>query len=170
MTTTELCARPGCGAPKAWHTTKSTIAELAAWNGMRASHHTIPMVLAIVMDGGCLGCPCAGFLAPEPPKSERTAYVVEIRSDHEHNSFLWHADIQDEAERGYTGFTPLDEYLASHPQPKRPRCICGGEFDDHGELEKCRHVAKCWSLATGVGHLVSRGCECTEYRPVEASA
>lgn len=67
---------------------------------------------------------------------------------------------------------PLDEYLASHPQqPSRPPCICGGEFDEHGEDGRCSHMARNWrQRGTIPGYVKEEPCECAEYRPVEASS
>lgn len=116
MTDTELCAREGCGAPRAWHSNQSTLADLPRL--LIAGHaYAVPDI----RDGRCAGnnCACTGFTEGAP---ERKAYVVEI----------------DERRIGLTPDTtqrvnliPLAEYLASHPQPDGPMCVCRHKEDAH---------------------------------------
>lgn len=116
MTTnpTAPCARPGCGAPLAWHTKSSTVDELNQWPFYeRGNKHA--RVYPGAFEGWCIsdGCSCSAYIAPEPPQPERTAYVVEMT-----------ADERDLVEAMPVRSVPLADYLASHPQavPGR-KCI-----------------------------------------------
>ncbi len=131
---TELCARPGCGAPKAWHTRTSTVAETDVWPVDSAHAFVNPRR----GEGGCLGdkCYCPAYVAPEP---ERKPYVVEL-TDEQAGSWLTSHDGQ----TSKIAKTPLAEYLAAHPQPlafpANTKCVVRG-CDFYTATVLCTHCA-----------------------------
>ena len=143
----ELCAREGCGAPRAWHVPDTPIRQLREFSSPLHEYADIH-----VAAGSCMGgdCTCDAYLAPEP---ERKAYVVESDSDL--------------AGQRVARAIPLDEYLAAHPQPTPALCICGGREDQHTEDGWCSHVVRHW---TANGYLDVRTCFCKQYRPPEATS
>lgn len=117
MSDIEYCAREGCGAPRAWHSYQSPIVDLfrdfpQPW---RATGQTIEFDRP---EGSCIctTCDCAGFLKPKP---DSEPYVVEM--------------VPSEREVLIPSGTliPLAEYLASHPQPDGPMCVCRHKEDAH---------------------------------------
>src|SRR5690348_13919581 len=148
--TDQLCARPGCGAPKAWHTRKSTTDELDAARELRleadphwgnSGEHLEANIYR--KEGACLGryCSCPGYLAPEPPEPARKPYVVEM-TDEQRDSYR-------KASTGIAAwlnqhFVPFDGYLAAHTLPEPKRCVCGGEAWEHDIEDGCQHVATYW--------------------------
>jgi len=176
MMTDAPCARPGCGAPMAWHTNKSNIEALGEWR--RASGHA--RVSATRIEGWCVGdnCGCAGYLAPEPPRPERTAYVLELTERQRANlEALW-------------PLPPITDYLASHKMELmravvdagitvgtgEPRmCVCGGDADDHNPVTgRCEHVAKWMTVAAARGEprrddwIETHYCSCRRFISEEA--
>lgn len=113
----DACARPGCGAPLAWHTNESSIATLAKWDGMSHSHASID-TWQDNPEGHCLGddCSCTAYLAPEPPKPERRPFVVML--DEVDCSELGSGETSFMAVAlRYRNATPLADYLRANPQP-----------------------------------------------------
>ncbi|MDE2106181.1 MAG: hypothetical protein KGL39_53675 [Patescibacteria group bacterium] len=112
----DLCARPSCGAPKAWHTNKSTVGEIRPFLMKGHPGHALVWTRE---DGSCMGaqCNCPSYLPPEPPKPERKAYVVESDMGREFQG-KWYIGFGIPAVR-------LADYLAEHPQsPPDPDPQC----------------------------------------------
>ena len=150
----DYCARPGCGAPKAWHTNKSTVADL----GVGFLHHYAATPNRV--EPSCLGngCLCTSYLAPEPPEPERKPYVVEMTKTDEHLPLL-------RTRAGEPALAvPLDEFLAAHPQPEPKRCICGGREDEHHDGMACLHVVKFMNRG---GTIVRMVCQCERFREAQ---
>lgn len=160
--TDELCAREGCGAPKAWHDRASTVDELAAWpdNAKRNGNHihVYPFRFPPYShpEDSCLSfaCYCTGYLAP-PPEAELKAYVFESSVATRMPSGTWALPS------GHV-VTALDEYLAAHPQPAPALCICGGREDEHDdERHLCRHASFFGDWVTH--NKVRTECRCEYY-------
>ncbi len=190
--TDELCAREGCGAPKAWHDDEVSLTELREVDSWRpnAKHTGISRMPWNLVSGSCIGawCDCTAYLPPEPPKPERKAYVVEATGAEIH---YWSGD--DVHSIGGIPAIPLAEYLAAHPEARwpayddlpgaeraafervaaklsepEPLCICGGEADDHDPVTgRCSHVAK-RAIPYAVGEarsirIETLACQCQKF-------
>lgn len=147
--TDELCAREGCGAPKAWHIPDTSVRQLREFSSPLHRYAAIH-----VAAGSCMGsdCICDVYLAPEPPRPERKAWVVELDAAY--------AGAMDDR----VGFVPLDEYLTAHPQPSPALCICGGREDEHPDGMTCLHVGQ---FMNGGGTIVRTKCQCERFRAVQ---